>query len=133
MSPLTFNNFSPVQSFRRSSFLSPTAQDYKLMADYIIPVLNQQRDFCYECISHRHLGTLFHLYSTYFGDLYSSIQNLWDLKVLAEREMPDHPFYNCISAYYDFQHKHFHSTQTGIKLLSWKPSIYSFDSFIFSL
>ena len=43
--PLTFSYFIPVQPFRRASFLSPPAQDHKLMADYIIPVLNQQHDF----------------------------------------------------------------------------------------
>ena len=38
-----------------------------LMADYIIPVLIQQ-NICYDCSDadpHRHLATLFHLYSVY--------------------------------------------------------------------
>ena len=68
----------------------------------------------------------------YSGDLYSSIQNLRDVELLAERQMPAHLFYNCISSHYDFQQKGFLSTQAGIKLLNWKPSISSFDSFIFS-
>ena len=67
----------------------------------------------------------------YFGDLYSSIQNLRDLELLAERQKAAHPFYNCIYSHYNFQHKGFLSTQAIIKLLSWKPSISSFDSFYF--
>ena len=68
----------------------------------------------------------------YFGDLYSSVQNLRDLEQLAERQMPAHPFYNCFSSHYYFQYKGILSTQAGIKLLNWKLSVFSLDFFIFS-
>ena len=35
----------------------------------------------------------------YFRDFCSSIQNLRDLQPLPERQMPAHPFYNCISSH----------------------------------
>ena len=40
--------------------------------------------------THRHLAALFHLYSAYLFRKNSFLQNLWDLELLAERQMPVH-------------------------------------------
>ena len=87
--------------------------------------------FTATCISLRHSANSILL--IYFGDFYSSIQNLLDFEILAERQMPAHLFYNYFPSHYDFQHKGFLSTQAVIKLLNRKLSISSFDSFIFFL
>ena len=45
----TFSYFFPGQTFRRLLFFSPMLQEHEPMADYIISVLNQQHDLCYDC------------------------------------------------------------------------------------
>ena len=54
----------------------------------------------------------------YFEDIYSSLQNLWDLELLAERQIPAQPFYTCFSSRYNDQHKGYLSTWAFIKLLN---------------
>ena len=128
----TFSYFIPVQAFRRSFITLSYRWTTNLWLTTSFLSLISNTTFAMSTatrISLRHSATSIML--IYFGDLYSSIKNLLDFELLAERQMPTHPFYNCISSRYDFRHKGFLSTQAGIKLLSWKPSISSFDSFIF--
>ena len=128
----TFSYFIPVQPFTRSFIpLSYSAgpQTYGWLHYSLISNTTFAMSTVTD-ISLRQPATSILL--IYFGDLYSSFRNLLDFEQLAERQMPAHPFYNYILSHYDFQHKGFLSTQDGIKLLSWKPSISLFDSFICS-
>ena len=80
-----------------------------------------------------HAQTFSYFYSAYlFWRHYSPLQNLQDFKLLAERQMPAHPFYKCFPYHYDDPHKGFLLTQAVIELLNWNLSVSSFDLFIFS-
>ena len=56
----------------------------------------------------------------YFGDLYSSLENLQDYQLLATRQMPAQLFYTSFPSHYDGQHKSFLSTQALLIFSNWK-------------
>ena len=73
--------------------LSYSKRGHAFWADNIIPVFNQRHD----CSDANRAQTPSCLISIsilliYFGDIYSSLQNLQDLEQLAERQMPAHHY-----------------------------------------
>ena len=130
-----FSYFIPEQPFLETFIpLSDSNQDHTFMGDYIIPA-NSKHDFCYDDreaypLQQKAISILL----IFFGDLFSSLQNLKDYQLLAKHQMPAQPSYTCFPS----------SLRRPIQRLTFNSSLYwtskienltasSFFSFIFLL
>ena len=129
----TSSYFIPGQPFLETFMpLSYTTRATHLLVTTSFLSLNSKHDFCYvysKAFPLRKPATSILL--IYFGDFYSSLQNLQDYQLLAIRQMTAQPFYTCFPSHYDNQHKRLPFNSSFIKLLIKNLTASSFFSLYF--